>query len=125
MPAKMTINDSFYQKVSEVKMRLAMEKAVKQTMYDLMKASMKEAPGPGRSRTPNPTGNLRRSHSIDVRLGSNMVEGLLKNSAEYWQYVNFGTSRMDADDFLTRAVSSVVPEHKVAEYFHQYYKGGE
>ena len=54
-----------------------------------------------------------------------MVEGLLKNSAEYWQYVNFGTSRMDANDFMNRAIGSVAPENKVASYFHQYYKGGE
>ena len=117
MPVKMTINDSFYKKVSEVKMRLAMEKAVKQTMYDLQTASMREAPVD--------TGNLRRSHSIDVRLGSNTVEGLLKNSANYWQYVNFGTSRMDANAFLTRALSTIAPERKVATYFDKYYKGGE
>lgn len=117
MPVKMTINDSFYKKVSEVKMRLAMEKAVKQTMYDLQTASMREAPVD--------TGNLRRSHSIDVRLGSNTVEGLLKNSANYWQYVNFGTSRMEANDFMNRAIGSVAPSNKVASYFHQYYKGGE
>ncbi len=116
MPAKMTINDSFYQKVSEVKMRLAMEKAIRQTMYDLQTASTREAPVD--------TGNLRRSHSIDVRLGGDTAEGLLKNSAEYWQYVNFGTSRMDANDFLTRAVSSVAPSNRVAMYFDQYYKGG-
>ena len=118
MPVKMTINDSFYKKISEVKMRLAMEKSVRQTMYDLMKASMREAPVD--------TGNLRRSHSIDVRLGGNLVEGLLKNSAEYWQYVQFGTSRHpEANDFVTRAFSQVAPARKVSEYFHQYYKGGE
>ena len=117
MPVKMTINDSFYQKVSEVKMRLAMEKSVRQTMYDLMKASIMEAP--------SDTGNLRRSHSIDVRLGSNIVEGLLLNSAPYWKYVNFGTSKMEANDFMNRAFASVAPANKVTMYFHQYYKGGE
>lgn len=130
MPAKMTINDSFYKKVSEVKMRMAMEKSVRQTMYDLMKASMKEAPPhtdyrKDKSKPRKTTGNLVRSHSIDVRLGSNTVEGLLKNSANYWQYVQFGTSRMNANDFVTRAFSQVAPARKVSEYFHQYYKGGE
>ena len=117
MPVKMTINDSFYQKVSEVKMRLAMEKAVKQTMYDLMKESVRNAP--------SDTGNLRRSHSIEVRLGSGVVEGLLRNSAPYWKYVNFGTSKMEANAFLTRALSTIAPERKVATYFDKFYKGGE
>ena len=114
MPAKMTINDSLHKKLSQARMRNAVQKSVKQTMYDLMKASMKEAPVD--------TGNLRRSHSVDVRLGSNTVEGLLKNSTNYWQYVQFGTSRMDANDFVTRAFESVAPARKVSDYFHQYYK---
>jgi HK97 gp10 family phage protein len=114
MPAKMTINDSLHKKLSEVRMRNALQKSVKQTMYDLMKASMIEAPVD--------TGNLRRSHSIEVRLGSNTVEGLLKNSANYWQYVQFGTSRMNANDFVTRALSEVAPAEKCSEYFKQRYK---
>lgn len=115
MGAKMTINESFYRKVNAVRLRSALEKSVRQTMYDLMRESMKEAPVD--------TGNLRRSHSIDVRLGSDMIEGLLKNSANYWMYVNFGTSRQDADDFVGRAVSKVNPGSRVSEYFDQYYKG--
>lgn len=118
----MQIGESLHRKLDETRMRTALEKAVQQTMYDLMKASIKEAPGPGRSKTPNPTGNLRRSHSVDVRVSGSMVEGLLKNSANYWQYVAFGTSRMDADDFITRALSTVAPSGKVSEYFHKYYK---
>ena len=122
MGAKMTVNESLHQKLEQRRARIAMERAMQMGMLQLQKNAVKEAPGPGRSRTPNPTGNLRRSHSIEVRVASDMVEGLLKNSANYWQYVNFGTSRMEADDFLTRAVQSTEVEKKIAEYFHTYYK---
>lgn len=116
MGAKMTIRDSFYKKVEEGRIKQALRKAVTQTALDLQKASMKEAPVD--------TGNLRRSHSYEVRVSSEMIEALLKNSANYWPYVNFGTSKMDANDFMTRAFESVAPAEKTAEYFHQYYNGG-
>lgn len=116
MPAKMTINESLHKKLEEARMRLAMQKALRQTMYDLQKEAMREAPVD--------TGNLRRSHSIDVRLGSDMIEGLLKNSTNYWQYVNFGTSRQAANDFVGRAMDKVQPAKKMDKYFHEYYKGG-
>lgn len=116
MGAKMTIKDSFYKKVDAVKIENALKKAVTQTVIDLQTASIKEAPVD--------TGNLRRSHSYEVRVGSGMIEALLKNSANYWQYVAFGTSKMAANDFVTRAFESVAPAAKTAEYFHQYYQGG-
>ena len=72
-------------------MKFALERAVKQTMYDLMKETMKLAP--------EDTGNLRRSHSVDMRLSSSIIEGLLKNSANYWVYQNFGTSKTIYFDF--------------------------
>lgn len=115
MGARMEIRDSLYKKLDQARLRNAAEKAVKQTMYVLMKESMKEAPVD--------TGNLRRSHSIDVRVATEMVEGLLKNSANYWQFVQFGTSKMEANDFVTRAFNKVAPEKKTAEYFKKYYKG--
>ena len=122
MAVQVTISDSLHRKLDGVRMRDAMAKALQQAMYDLRRESIKEAPGPGRSRTPDPTGNLRRSHSVDVNMGSDVLEGLLKNSANYWQFVNFGTSRMDADDFVTRAMEIANPGAKVAEYFSEYYK---
>lgn len=122
MPFEVKVSDSLHQKLDGLKIRTAMAKAMKQAMYDVMKESMTEAPGPGRSRTPNPTGNLRRSHSIDLNMNSDTLEGLLKNSANYWQYVQFGTSKMDADDFVTRALSNANPGEKMAEYFSEYYK---
>ena len=115
MGAQMKIKESLHRKLDGTRARLAMEKAVKQTMYDLMKEAMKEAPVD--------TGNLRRSHSVDVRLDSNIIEGLLKNSANYWPYVQFGTSKNpNANDFVTRAFNKVEPQKSVAKYFHENYK---
>lgn len=116
MGAKMSIRESFYKKVESNRIKQALEKAVRQTAMDLQKAAMKEAP--------EDTGNLRRSHSIDVRISSEMIEALLKNSAKYWSYVAFGTSKMAANDFVTRAIEQVNPAAKVSEYFHKYYQGG-
>lgn len=114
MGMKMEIRDSLHKKLDGMRVRNAAEKAVTQTMYDLMKESMKESPVD--------TGNLRRSHSTDVRVGKDMVEGFLNNSTNYWQYVQFGTSRHhEANDFVTRAFSKVAPEKKTAEYFKKYY----
>ena len=128
MPIRVTVNESLHKKLNQDKMRNALEKSIKQTMYDLMKASMKEAPPhtdyrKDKSKPRKTTGNLVRSHSIDVRVDTDNIEGLLKNSAtDYWSYVQFGTSRMNANDFVTRAFSKVAPSKKVAEYFSKYYK---
>ena len=113
----MKINPSLNKKLDGLRMRQAMEKAVRQTMLDLQKEAMKQSPVD--------TGNLRRSHSHEVRLDSNMVEGLLKNSTNYWMYVNFGTSRMKKNPgqgYITRAFQKVEPNKRAAKYFHEYYK---
>lgn len=110
------VNESLNKKLDEVRIKTALEKAVRQTALDLQKASMKECPVD--------TGNLRRSHSYEVRMSGSMIEALLKNSANYWQYVNFGTSKMDANDFMTRAFESVAPARATAQYFDQFYGGG-
>ena len=112
MGVKMIVHDSLHQKLSDTRIRNALHKALKQTMYDLLKEAMKE--------TPVDTGNLRRSHSVDMRLGSDAIEGLLRNSAEYWTYVNFGTSRQDPANFIGKAFDKVQPAKKVKEYFNEF-----
>jgi len=115
MTVEVTISDALQKKLSEARMRLALRSALTQTMYDLMRESMKLAP--------QDTGNLRRSHSVAINLSGDMIEGLLKNSANYWQFVEFGTSKMDAKPFVTPALATVAPANKVQEYFKKYYKG--
>ena len=51
-----------------------------------------------------------------------MIEGLIRNSANYWVYVNFGTSKMDARNFVEAAMTKVQPVQKVQENFKKYYK---
>jgi len=117
MGARMTIPANLQKKLQATKMKFALERAVKQTMYDLMKETMKLAP--------EDTGNLRRSHSVDMRLSSSMIEGLLKNSANYWVYQNFGTSKMPnpkCKNFVGRAFQKIQPGKRVAKYFKEYNK---
>lgn len=114
MGARMTIHDSVKKKLDERRARNAIEKALRQTMLDLQKAAMRN--------TPVDTGNLRRSHSTEVRFGGNAIEGLLRNSTNYWQYVNFGTSKMAARPFVTQAMESVNPSARMKQYFDQYFK---
>lgn len=116
MGAKMTITGNLKKKLDQARMKLAMEKAVTKTMNDLRDNCVIEAP--------IKTGNLRRSHSVDVLIGGEIIEGVIKNSANYWQYVNFGTSRQDANNFVGRAIQNVKPDTKIKEYFHQLYNGG-
>ena len=110
----MEIRDSLNKKLDGVRARTALDKALTKAINDLKDRAVIEAP--------IKTGNLRRSHSVEIRRSSEMVEGLLKNSANYWQYVEFGTSRQDANDFLGRALLKVQPEKRVAKYFKEFYK---
>lgn len=107
--AKMTIMPSVHKKLQDARVVRAAQTAVKQTMYDLQKECMKEAPVD--------TGNLRRSHSVQINAGRNQVQGILSNNANYWVYVNFGTSKRSADAFLDRAFAKVEPNKKVMEHF--------
>lgn len=100
---------SVQKKLKDTRVIRAAQTAVKQTMYDLQKECMKEAPVD--------TGNLRRSHSVQINAGRNQVQGILSNNANYWVYVNFGTSKMAANAFLDRAFAKVQPNKKVMEYF--------
>lgn len=114
MGANMNIGDDLRKKLDEARVRDAMKKAVTKTMRDLQDASVLKAP--------KKTGNLRRSHSNEVILSNDMVEGLLKNSANYWQYVHFGTSRQKPQPFVTEAIQMVKPNTKVIQYFKENYK---
>ena len=122
MVVKMKINESLHKKLEQARMIKAMYDAMEDTMQTLQDKAVIEAPGPGRSKTGKATGNLRRSHSHETKAGNTHIAGLLKNSANYWRYVNFGTSKQEADAWLDRAVNKVKPSKKVAENFKKYYK---
>lgn len=115
MPAHMNINDSFRKKTDEARMRLALSKAMTDTCIEL-RDRLAMPP------TPKITGNLRRSHSYEVRRSGDMIEGLIKNSANYWVYVNFGTSKRNGTNFVGQVMMKVKPAQKIKENFNKYYK---
>lgn len=119
----MDINDSARKKLSKVHAIGAMEESMRETFRELRDRCVLEAPGPGRSRTPNPTGNLRRNHIYEVTNTGGSINAILKNTARskngehYWIFLQYGTSRMEADPYLTRALDAVNPEQKIVEKF--------
>jgi len=117
MSAKMTINDSLWKKLDKARMASAMTKAVRDTMREVSETSAKKAP--------KKTGNLRRSHSYDTNVSGGIITGRVKNSANYWVYVNFGTSRMKKGGrhFLEHAVNTVNPPQAIKTKFKEYYGG--
>lgn len=117
MPVKMVINDSFRKKVDGARLRMTLKQATTETMIEL-KDTLSVEP------TPKKTGNLRRSNTYEVRLSSSTIEGLVRNHAPYWVYVNFGTSRIDPRNFVSQAVSKVRPAMKIKENFEKIYFGG-
>ena len=108
----MQINESAHKKLSKALAILAMEKAMNETLREL-RDTYSQAP------TPKITGNLRRSNSYDVKFQGKSIVGQVKNSAPYWFYVNFGTSRMKKDPahFLEKGIDKVQPTKKIVERF--------
>jgi len=101
----------------------ACDKAVDHAASDAENIIKREVPRPGhsmsRSNPPyKPTGNLQRSihrkkkKKCSVELRSNARS----NGVLYWPFVNFGTSKMPANPFVTRTVNKVAP--KLKEYVH-------
>lgn len=109
---QMTINDSAHKKLSKALAIAAMENAMKETLRELRDTYAK-AP------TPKITGNLRRSNTYDVKIQGKGIVGQVKNSAPYWFYVNFGTSRMkkEPSHFLEKGIDKVQPTKKIVERF--------
>ena len=82
----------------------ALDVAVDHAIHDAENICRREAP--------IDTGNLRRSiHKR--RLGKCQGE-LTARGAPYWVYLQYGTSKMDANPFVTRTARRVKP--KVQEY---------
>lgn len=97
------ISPSLHRKLDTKKITEATYNALKDTMQELKDTSMNEVPVD--------TGNLKRSHEITINKTDTEMIGLLKNSAHYWIYVNYGTSKMKANPFLDRTLSNVnIPE---------------
>lgn len=114
---KMDIKASLNKKLDGAKIRLAMTKAMEETMIGLNKAVQRK--------TPVKTGTLRRSMNYQTATQGDMCIGEIRNSTNYWTYVNFGTSKMDARNFVEQGHQSYNPSKKLASNFKKLYKGGK
>lgn len=113
---KMDIRSSLNKKLDDAKMRNAMRKAMTETMIGVNKAIQRK--------TPVKTGRLRDSMNYQTAIQGDTCIGEIFNSTKYWTYVNFGTSKMEARNFVEGGYQSYKPETKLAKNFKKMYKGG-
>ena len=105
MPVEITINDSFTKKTTPD----SYIEAIKGTVNDVSQRTMEEC----QAESPVRTGNLRDSHSVE----SSDFEATIRNSAEYWIYVVYGTSRMSANNYPQRAWNTIISQDVIGEIF--------
>ena len=106
MSIDIKFNDSFYKKLglqAGGSFDAALDKAIDH--------GIQEAENTCRIEAPIDTGNLRRS--IHKNKPEKCV-GELRSRANYWVYLQWGTSKMDANPFVTRTAKKVGP--KLPEY---------
>ena len=99
--------DSYYEKLglkNKQGFDNALETAVNHTIHDAENTCRREAP--------IDTGNLRRS--IHKNKPQPCVAELRCRGAPYWVYLQWGTSKMPANPFITRTARKVAP--KLLEY---------
>lgn len=116
MSVDIRINPSLKRKLDGMRVRMALISAMTDTCIELNDRFSMKPP------VPKKTGNLHRSNSYEVRNDSTWVEGLIRNSAKYWVYLNFGTSRIAPMFYVEHIVQTVQPSKKVAERFKEKYK---
>ena len=96
--------DSYFEKLglkNNPSVEDALDKAIDHTIHDGENIARREAP--------IDTGYLRRSiHKRKPR----KCEGELRSRAHYWVYLQYGTSKMSANPFVTRTARKVAPKMK-------------
>lgn len=100
-------DESYYEKLglkNKNGFENALEKAIDHAIHDAENICRREAP--------IDTGNLRRS--IHKRKPGKCQGELTARGAPYWVYLQWGTSKMDANPFVTRTAQKVKP--KVNQY---------
>ena len=105
MPALITFNDSYYAKTNPENYVNAM----KATVGDTADATMSEC----QSECPVRTGNLRDSHFVE----KDEFTATIHNSAEYWIYVVYGTSRMASNNYPMRAWNTIRSENVIGTIY--------
>lgn len=114
LSVKVAFSDDYHKKLgfkNKKDFYKVIDPAVDHTLHDAENIIKREAPRPGHSMSKSippykPTGNLQRSfHKNKPSKGS----GELKSKAPYWVYVQYGTSKMPANPFVTRTARKVSP----------------
>lgn len=114
LSVKVAFSDDYHKKLGFKNKKYfykVIDPAVDHTLHDAENIIKREAPRPGHSMSKSippykPTGNLQRSfHKNKPSKGS----GELKSKAPYWVYVQYGTSKMPANPFVTRTARKVSP----------------
>jgi len=105
MGLEITINESFNKKTDPD----AYRKAMVDTVSEVTQKTMEEC----QAECPVRTGNLRDSHTYEA----DDMEATIRNSAEYWIYVVYGTSRMSANNYPQRAWNTIISQDVIGEIF--------
>ena len=116
MPVNVEVSQALYKKLDDKSLLQAAKRAVTDTTIDLEGECKDEAPVD--------TGNLQRSHSYHVLDEGKRITARVKNSTNYWVYVEYGTKKMSANGYIQRAISTCQPESQLNKRFHEYYKPG-
>ena len=100
----------------------ALDRGIDHSLSEAENIIKREVPRPGHSMSTTgykPTGNLQRSIHKNKRgkCSGELRSNARSNGVLYWPFVNYGTSKMPANPFVTRTVNQVAP--KVKEYVHE------
>ena len=101
------INPSFYKKIAPA--------IVKECESATIQNTTLEAESRCKKTCPVDTGALMRGHSSEINETS--LEGFIKNSQDYWVYVVFGTSKMDARNYPQEVANSLYSEKYMSRTF--------
>lgn len=105
MPVDITFKDSYTKKMDA---SLYVD-AIQDTVSEVAQETMTEC----QSECPVRTSNLRDSHAVE----NSEFSATITNSAEYWMYVVYGTSRMASNNYPSRAWNTMISQNRVGEIF--------
>lgn len=123
---KVEFSDKFYKKLGlrGGGFEDALDKAVDHSLSEAENICKREVPRPGHSMSRSvppykPTGNLQRSihKNKKQKCVGELKSNARSNGVLYWPFVNYGTSKMSANPFVTRTANKISP--KLKEYVHE------
>ena len=127
MTLKIEFRDSYYKKLglkNGSSFEDALDRSIDHALSEAENIIKREVPRPGHSMSQSippykPTGNLQRSiHKYKREKCTGQLRSNARNRGRtYWQFVQFGTSKMAANPFVTRTARKVAP--KLKEYIHE------